>query len=142
MADLFKEIIPSILQTKKPVVTEENESDYKPFVVNKSLSFHYDCIMWANEMNKLPNADRLLQYHFLLNKVRAYRRPFQKWLKRETVDDLEAIKEFFNYSNEKAEEALAVLSIEQIDEIKTRLNKGGLNVKSGRTNRGDAKRTR
>ena len=139
MADLFKDIIPSILQTKKNVV--ENEKDYIPFVVNKALSFHYDCILIANEMNKLPNTDGILQYHYLLNKVRGYRRPFQKWHKRETIENLDAVKEYFNYSNEKAKDALMVLSDEQIVEIKRNLNKGGLNDKSKRTNRGDANRT-
>lgn len=142
MADLFRDTIPAILQTKQDVITSENESDYVPFVVNKALSYHYDCIMYANEMNRLPNTDKLLQFHYLLNKVRGYRRPFQKWQKRDTIDDLDAVKEYYNYSNEKAKEALAVLSDDQIIEIKKLLNKGGLNAKSGRTDRGDAKRTR
>lgn len=141
MTDLFKDVIPSILQTKKHVVTSENESDYVPFVVNKALSFHYDCVMWANEMNLRPNTDGLLQYHYLINKVRGYRRPFQKWQKRETLENLELVKEYFNYSNEKAKEALNILSDDQIIEIRKRLNKGGLNVKSRRTNRGDPTRT-
>lgn len=141
MTDLFKDVIPSILQTKKHVVTSENESDYVPFVVNKALSFHYDCVMWANEMNLRPNTDGLLQYHYLINKVRGYRRPFQKWQKRETLDDLELVKQYFNYSNEKAKEALTILSDDQIIEIRKKLHKGGLNVKSRRTNRGDPTRT-
>jgi hypothetical protein len=139
MADLFKEIIPSILQTKKNVV--ENEKDYIPFVVNKALSFHYDCVLIANQMNFLPNTDGILQYHYLLNKVRGYKRPFQKWHKRETIEDLDAIKEYYNYSNDKAKEALTVLSNDQINDIKSKLNKGGLNDKHKRTNRGDANRT-
>ena len=123
MADLFKDIIPSILQTKKNVV--ENEKDYVPFVVNKALSFHYDCVLIANEMNKVPNTDAILQYHYLLNKVRGYRRPFQKWQKLSKDDDLSAVKEYFNYSNEKAKEALTVLTQDEIVEIKKSLFKGG-----------------
>ena len=142
MTDLIKDIIPSILQTKKVEVTEENERDYVPFVVNKALSFHKDCVLFANEMNKVPNIDGLLQYHYYLNTIRAYKRPFQKWQKRETIENLEAIKEYFNYSNEKAKDVLMVLSDGQIDDIKRKLDKGGLNVKSKRTNRGDATRTR
>lgn len=139
MSDLFKEVIPSILQTKKSVITEENERDYVPFVVNKALSFHYDCVLLANEMNKLPNTDALLQYHFMLNIVRGYKRPFQKWHKRETIENLEAVKEYYNYSNEKAKEALSVLSDDHIAEIKRTLFKGGLNDKSRRANRGKTK---
>lgn len=137
MADLFKDIVPSILQNKKSVVTQENEGDYVPFVVNKALSFHYDCVLYANEMNRHPNVDALLQYQYLLNTIRPYKRPFQKWQKRETVEDLDAIKEYYNYSNEKAKEALAVLSKSQVSEIKKKLDKGGLNVRNKRINRGD-----
>lgn len=142
MADLFGDIIPSILQTKKVMVTEENEKEYVPFVVNKALSFHYDCVLFANEMNKVPNIDGILQYQFLLNRIRGYKRPFQKWQKRETIEDLDTIKEYYNCSTEKAKEVLTVLNDGQIDEIRKRLNKGGLNVKSKRTDRGDVKRTR
>ena len=139
MTDLFKEIIPSILQTKKPVITSDNERDYIPFVVNRALSFHYDCIMQANAMNLAPNADRKLQYDYYLNSIRSYKRPFQKWHKRETVENLEAIKEYFKYSNEKAKEALTVLSDDQIAEIKKKLDKGGLNAKHKRSDRGETK---
>ena len=139
MTDLFKEIIPSILQTKKNVV--ENEKDYVPFVVNKALSFHYDCVLFVNEMNRVPNTDKILQYHYYLNTIRGYKRPFQKWQKLETTEDLEAVKEYYNYSNEKAKEALLILSDGQINEIKRKLDKGGLNGKSKRTHRGDATRT-
>lgn len=138
MPDLFKETIPSILQNKKEVITVENEKEYTPFVVNRAISFHLDCVMPANQMNMMPNTDRLLQYQYLLNTVRSYKRPFQKWQKREDIDGLEAVKEFYGYSNEKAKEALSILSNDQLDEIRKRLNKGGLNVRHKRTNRGDA----
>lgn len=138
MSDLFKDIIPSIQQTKKVVVTEENERDYVPFVVNRSLSFHHDIVMFANEMNKLPNLDNILQYHYLLNTVRAFRRPFQKWQKRDTIENLDAVKEYYGYSNEKAKEALSILSDTQIEEIKKSLNKGGLNVRHKRISGGNA----
>jgi hypothetical protein len=138
MPDLFKEIIPSILQTKQPVITEENEKDYVPFVVNKALSFHRDCVLYANEMNKLPNTNKLLQYQYLLNTIRGYKRPFQKWYKKESIDDLDLIKEYYQYSTEKAKDALLVLSDDQIGEIRKRTNKGGLNDKFGKANRGKA----
>ena len=141
MIDLFKDIIPSIQQTKKAVVTAENERDYVPFVVNRSLSFHHDIIMFANQMNMMPDADPLLQYHYLLNTVRAYKRPFQKWQKREIVENLDAVKEYYGYSNEKAKEALSILSDAQIEEIKKTLNKGGLNVRHKRTSGGNTTRS-
>lgn len=138
MTDLFKDIIPSIQQTKKVVIAAENERDYVPFVVNRSISFHLDMLMAANQMNMLPMADNLLQYQYLLNTVRAYKRPFQKWQKRETVENLDAVKEYYNYSNEKAKDALSILSNAQIEQIKKNLNKGGLNVRHKRTSGGNA----
>jgi len=137
MTDLFKDIIPSIQQTKKVVITSENERDYVPFVVNRSISFHLDMVMAANEMNMNPSTDNLLQYHYLLNTVRAYKRPFQKWQKRDTIENLDAVKEYYNYSNEKAKDALSLLSTAQIEDIKKSLNKGGLNVRHKRTSGGN-----
>ena len=125
MTDLFKETIPSILQTKKHVITAENEGDYVPFVVNKAISFHQDCIFEVNVMNLMPNTDKLLQYHYLINRLRGYKRPFQKWLKRESIDDLACIKEYYGYSNEKAKDALRILNDEQLAEIRKRTDKGG-----------------
>ena len=127
--DLFKDIIPSILQTKKSVITQDTEKDYPSFIVNKALSFHSDCLHYANEMNKVPHVDRLLQYQYLINSIRGYKRPFQKWHKRETIDSLQAIKEYYGYSNIKAKEALMVLSDDQIDDIIRSTNKGGMRVK-------------
>lgn len=138
--DLFKDIIPSVHQTKKVFVTAENERDYVPFIVNRAISFHLDMVMDANQMNLMPNADPLLQYHYLLNKIRAYKRPFQKWQKRETIENLDAVKEYYNYSNEKAKEALSILSDTQIEQIKKNLNKGGLNVRHKRTSGGNTTR--
>lgn len=127
MTDLFKETIPSILQTGEEVITPENEKSYVPYVVNKALSYHYDCILWANEMNRRPHIDKLMQYQFLINTIRKYKRPFKKWHKNETPENLEAVQEFFNISVSKAKEALMVLSAAQIEEIKRRINKGGTN---------------
>lgn len=129
MPDLFKDIIPSIQQTKKVVITAENERDYVPFVVNRSISFHLDMVMAANQMNLLPTADPLLQYQYLLHSVRGYKRPFQKWQKREDVDNLSLIKDFYGYSNEKAKEALSLLTAEQIKIIKDDMDKGGIKRK-------------
>lgn len=140
MADLFKELIPSILQTKKPCL--DHEKDYVPYVVNKALSQHMDCVMYANQMNMLPNTDKNMQYSYLLNIVRPYKRPYQKWLKREKTEDLEVIKEYYKYSDEKARVVMTLLSKEQVDDLRKRIHKGGLNngIESKRTNRSETRR--
>ena len=140
MPDLFKEIIPSILLTKKDVL-EDNEGDYVPFIINRALSFHYDCILPANEMNMNHHLDKILQYHYYLNKIRSWKRPFQKWQKLEKNDDLELIKEYYGYSNDKAKAALTILSKEQVEAIRIEMYKGGFDDKHKRSNRGGTKRT-
>jgi Bacteriophage clamp loader A subunit len=128
MPDLFKEIIPSILQTKKNVFKDELDiKDYTPFVVNRALSYHMDCILYVSELNLYPEVDKDLQYQFLLNSIRPMKRKFQPWQKTSSDKDLECVKEYFGYSNQKAKEALRILNDEQIAEIKAKTNKGGVN---------------
>ena len=128
MPDLFKDIIPSILQTKKNVLQDEIDvKDYTPFVVNRALSYHMDCILYANEMNLYPEMDKDLQYQYLLNTIRSMKRKFQPWQKASADKDLECVKEYFGYSNQKAKEALRILNDEQIAEIKATTIKGGVN---------------
>ena len=134
MSDLFKDIIPSILHNKNHDL--DNEKDYHAFVINKALSFHYDCVFQVNEMNKYPGLSASLQYQYLLNTIRGYKRPFRKWEKRETIDDLEAVKEYYNYSYEKAKEALVLLSNAQKEEIRKAIDKGGKNDSKPRRVRG------
>ena len=128
--DLFKEILPSIMQSKKCVVFDDiNQNDYVPFVVNRALSYHFDCILYANEMNLNPIADRDMQYQYLLNTIRPLKRKFQPWQKASKLSDLECVKEYFGYSNNKAKEALRILSEDQLVEIRDRTNKGGMNTR-------------
>lgn len=125
MADLFKEIIPSILQTKEyALLTEQDEKSYPAFMVNRALSYHRDTCLVANEMNKYPNLENKLKYDFLINIVRAQKRQYSKWHKRAQSSDLDAIKEYYGYSDAKAMEAMKILSDQQIAAIKKQLYKG------------------
>ena len=125
MADLFKEIIPSILQTKEyALLTEQDEKSYSSFMVNRALSFHRDTVLLANEMNKYTTLDNKLKYDFLLNIVRASKRPYSKWHKKAQSRDLSVVKEYYGYSDAKAEEALKILSDDQITAMKKQLYKG------------------
>lgn len=124
MSDLFKDIIPSILQTKKNVL--ENDKDYNAFVVNRALSYHMDCILYANQMNMSHGLPPDLQYQYFLNTIRPMKRKFQPWQKREVSKNLDCVKEYFGYSNQKAKEALRILNDEQITFIKEKVHKGGV----------------
>ena len=117
----------AILQNKKQLIVDEiTEKDYTPFLVNRSLSYHKDCIMYANEMNRRHFLDKKLQFDFLLNTVRSQKRPFAKWVKSEKSDDLECIKQIYGFSESKARDALRLLSDEQIQQLKEQTQTGGL----------------
>lgn len=115
----------SINSTKKDLMDDElNEKHYVSFVVNRSLSYFNDTVLLANEMNRYHHLDEKLQYHFLLNITRKRKR-FSKWVKPETENDIEAVKEYYGYSNDKARQILPLLTPEQITTIKNKVNKGG-----------------
>ena len=126
MAEL-KDWLNSVNFTKEDLTEEDPYAitDYPPFIVNRCLSGHLDAIMFANEMNKYPNLDKDLQYHFYLNTLRKKKR-FSPWLRKEKVTDLEIIKQYYGYSNEKALNALKILTPDQINFIKQRLDIGGI----------------
>jgi hypothetical protein len=125
MADLFKEILPSILKTKQSVMlTEQDEKSYPAFVVNRALSQFADTVFFANAINYYPSLDNRLKYDFLLNTVKPYRRPFSKWAKKVEPVDLAVVKEYYGYSDAKALEALRILTPDQIDSLKKELDKG------------------
>ena len=116
-----------ILYGKKDLIVDElTEKDYIPFLINRSLSYHKDCILYANEMNRRHLADKKLQYDFLLNTIRSQKRPFAKWVKAEKSEDLECIKQVFGLSDQKAREAKRLLSDEQIQKLKEQTDTGGL----------------
>jgi hypothetical protein len=115
----------AINYNKKDIMVDDlAEKEYNPFIINKALSFFSDTILFANEMNKYHHLDSRLQFDFFINIIKKKQR-FSKWLKPSEVENLELIKNYYGYSNEKAKSVLTVLSNEQIDELKTRMNKGG-----------------
>ena len=122
----LKDWLNSINFNKKDLIEEDPSisKDYPPYIVNRCLSGHLDCIMFANEMNKYPNLDKDMQYSFYLNTLRKKKR-FSPWLRKDKVTDLQCVKEYYGYSNEKASQALKILSKQQIDYIKQRLDTGG-----------------
>lgn len=126
MPDLFKEIVPSILQTKVSVINDElDQKDYVPFLINRALSYHMDCVLHANEMNLWPNIDKDMQYQYFLNSIRPMKRKFAPWQKSSKDENIDCVKTYFGYSNQKAKEALHILTDEQIAEIKIKTDKGG-----------------
>ena len=98
--------------------------DYPPYIINRCLSGHLDTVLYSNEMNKYSSLDKDMQYKFYLNSVRKRKR-FSPWIRKDKVSDLESVKSYYGYSNEKAYQVMKILSNEQIEFIKKRLEIGG-----------------
>ncbi len=116
-----------ILQGKKNLIVDDyTEKTYEPFLVNRALSYHLDCIMFANEMNQRPFIDKKLQNDFLCQVIRSKKRTFAKWIKSEKNDDIDIVKKIYGYSDSKAKEALMLLNDEQLKEMREKLDVGGI----------------
>ena len=127
----LKDYLNTINYQKKNLMDADDEmweKKYPPFIVNKCLAPFPDTIMLVNEMNKYHHLDKKLQFDFLLNSLRTRKR-FTPWLKASKQKNLEYVKEYYGYNNEKAKSALKLLNDEQIKAIKDSLNKGGKNGK-------------
>ena len=123
----LKDWLNSINFNKKNIIEEDPSTikDYAPYIINRCLSGNIDSILFANEMNKYSFLDKDMQYSFYLNTLRKKKR-FSPWLRKDKVTDLEIIKQYYGYSNEKASQALKILTPEQISYIKQRLDTGGM----------------
>ena len=124
----LKDYLNSINFSKEKLLdTDDTEwvKKYPPFVINKCLSMFYDCIAQANEMNGYHFLDKDVQFNFFINSIRKKKRFGGKWLKQNVLKDVDYVKEYYDYSNEKAREALSILTKEQIELIKLSIDKGG-----------------
>ena len=119
------DLINSITYKKNIKLNNDNESYYNPFLTNRSLSQFIDCILLANEMNQRHHIDNKLQYDYLINRIRPRKR-FKKWDKKLDNENIQLIKEYYSCSNDKARVALSLLSEQQLNIIRNKLNKGGV----------------
>ena len=119
------EYLKAINETKKDIMVDDiAEKEYNPFIINRGLSFFKDTILYANEMNRYHHLDHRVQFDFFINIIRKKKR-WSKWIKASDIDNLELIKEYYGYSNEKAKSVLSLLNNAQIEELKQRIYKGG-----------------
>ena len=122
----LKDWLNSINKTKKNLIDNDPslEKEYSPYVINHCLSGYIDCVMYANEMNITPNLDKKLQYDFYINTLRVKSR-FSTWIHKDVIKDLEHVKRYYQYNNEKAQQALKILTSEQLNFIKSKFETGG-----------------
>ena len=123
----LKDYLNAINYTKEKLLDSDDETwkkKYPPYIVNKCLAPHNDTIMLVNEINMRHHLDKKLQFDFLLNSIRSRKR-FEPYVRSGKIKDIEYVKEYYGYSNEKAKTALKILTKEQIATIRKKLNKGG-----------------
>ena len=123
----LKDWLNSINYSKKNLIDEDPdvEKKYPAYIINRCMSGHLDAIMYANEMNLAQHLDKKLQYDFYLNTLRSRKR-YSPWIRKEELKNLDCIKSYYGYSNEKAKQVLPLLSEEQITFIRQKLDTGGL----------------
>jgi len=122
----LKDWLNSINQTKQNLIDEDPslEKEYAPYIINRCMSGYIDCVMFANEMNKNHFLPKKMQYDFFINSLRPRKR-YSPWLKKDTIKDLDYVKRYYGYSNEKAKQSLRILTKEQLDSIKSTFETGG-----------------
>ena len=122
----LKEWLKSINLSKKNLIDEDPslEKEYSPYIINRIYSGHLDAILFANEMNQYHFLPKKMQYDFLLNTLRTKKR-FSPWLRKDKIKDLDLVKRYYGYSNEKAQQALKILTKDQLNFIKSKFETGG-----------------
>ncbi len=122
----LKDWLNSINYTKKNLIDEDPlmEKDYSPYIINRIYSGHLDAVLFANEMNRYSFLPKKMQYDFFINILRPKKR-FSPWLRKDTIKDLDYVKRYYGYSNEKAQQALKILTKEQLNFIKSKFETGG-----------------
>ena len=122
----LKDWLNSINLNKNNIIKEDPDTErkYAPFIINKCMSGHLDTVLLANEMNMNHSLSKSLQYDFFLNSVRKKKR-FSPWLRKDKIKNLDVVKQYYGYSNEKATQVLRILTSEQIAFIKSKLEIGG-----------------
>ena len=120
----LKDWLNSINQNKNNLLEEDPTAKYPAYIVNRCMSGHLDTVLFANEMNMNHHLPPDMQYSFYLNSVRKRKR-FSPWLRKDEIKDLDLVKRYYGYSNEKAKQALRILTKEQLNFIKSKLETGG-----------------
>ena len=124
----LKHYLNAINSTKEDLLRSDDSTwtqKYPPYVINRCLSQHYDCILQVNAMNGRHFLPKDMQFSFLINSIRIKKRFGGRWISKTKLKNLEYVKEFFGYSNRKAKDALNILTNEQVKNIIKKLEMGG-----------------
>ena len=122
------EYLTAINYSKEPLLDTEDESvekGYTPFVVNRCLSYFMDTVLYANEMNRRPETDKKMQFDYLQKSIRKNKR-YSKWLKQESIENLDIIKQYYGYSDTKAKEVMDIITPDDIEYMRNKLSIPGV----------------
>lgn len=117
------DIVASVSHNKKRVIDSENEQEYNAFIINRALSYYPDTLMYAQDMNTNHHIPSLLQYNYYLNSLRPKKR-FSKWFKKEKLETLTAVMQYYGYSYRRAIETMNILTSDQLNHIKNTMTNG------------------
>jgi len=123
--DLFKDFLPDLTQHKVNLLRQdpEAEKDFQAFIINRAMSMHLDCVLYANEVNRRPTMTKQMVYDYYIHSIRKGKR--YGWAKKTNVADVKLIMDYYGYNESKALEALRILKPEEIETLRQRMNKGG-----------------
>lgn len=112
--------VESINVTKENIMcSEEDEKFYvrARFIIHRALSFSPDLIPIVNLINCAKNMDPRMEYEFFLNFIpKKIRR--NKWAKKSPKSVfMNTVREYYGYNENKAEEAMKILTVEQMTMI-------------------------
>lgn len=123
-SNIIFEFLSSINELDNDMLTPENEKEYIPYLINHFLSGSVDTVYAANEMNLRSSLEKRLQYDYLRFTVRKKRRR-SKWLKRKKDENFQTVQKYFKYSWAKTNEALKILTEQDIESINNIMDVGG-----------------
>ena len=123
----LKDYLNSINQGKNNLMDGDDplwEKKYPAYIVNKCMTGFIDTLFFANEMNRWNALSNKMQYDFYLHGVPKKKR-FAPYMSKTKIENLELIKRHYDYSNKKAEQALKILTDEQVQAIRGEYYEGG-----------------
>lgn len=112
------------LNNKEYLGDQLSNKEYNQYMVNRALSLYPDTIFFVNELNQYSTISNRQHYDFLYYGI-SKRKRWSKWFKKESDDILDLIQEYYDVDSTTAGEVSTLLTDENIQEIRVRLEKGG-----------------
>ena len=121
------DIVKNIQSSSELLSKEVVEEFTNPYIMNRAMTFNTDTLFFSDEASMFQNVPSYAHYLFYFYSIEKKKYRPGRWEKKtDPSENLDAIKEAYNVSTERALEYLDILTEEQIEEIKTKQSKGGM----------------